>query len=159
MATHDYQKGTEGKTVGGGQTATFTTGEFSVPAGEKIKRFKIIQLVNNSNIVTRAISGQSLKPSWNTWFTDANLIGWKDGGAAKICVHNDAESGISFRAAVIFQTEDLPYTEVTKGNKIKATDRSQTGTATLQGAVMKDSHFSAGTKITASAFNEKVLGM
>ena len=43
--------------------------------------------------------------------------------------------------------------KVTAGNKILATDRSQTGTATTQGAVMTDSHFSAGTAITASAFN------
>lgn len=44
-------------------------------------------------------------------------------------------------------------TPVSSGNIIKATDRSQTGTATSQGAVMSDSHFSSGEKITASAFN------
>ena len=43
--------------------------------------------------------------------------------------------------------------KVTAGNQIKATDRSQTGTSTTQGAVMTDSHFSAGTKITAADFN------
>ena len=50
------------------------------------------------------------------------------------------------------------YTLVTAGNKIKATDRSQTGTSTTAGAVISDSHFSAGTKAQASTFNSKVLG-
>ncbi len=47
---------------------------------------------------------------------------------------------------------------ITKGEIIKASDRSQTGTSTTAGTVMKDSHFSSGTKITASSFNSTVLG-
>ena len=47
---------------------------------------------------------------------------------------------------------------VTKGEIIKASDLSQTGTSVTAGTVMKDSHFSSGTKITASAFNSTVLG-
>ena len=50
------------------------------------------------------------------------------------------------------------YTNVTAGNKIKATDRSQTGTTTTAGAIIQDSHFTAGTKAQASTFNTKVLG-
>ena len=49
------------------------------------------------------------------------------------------------------------YTQVTKGNKIKATDRSQTGTTTTKGAVIKDSHFSKGDSAKASTFNSRVL--
>lgn len=45
------------------------------------------------------------------------------------------------------------------GEIIKATDRSQTGTSTTAGAIMKDSHYSSGTKITASSFNSTVLGI
>lgn len=51
------------------------------------------------------------------------------------------------------------HTAVTAGNKILATDRSQTGTDTTAGAKMTDSHFDSGTKITASAFNSTVLGL
>lgn len=51
------------------------------------------------------------------------------------------------------------YTAVVAGNKILATDRSQTGTSTTAGAVMTDSHFSSGTLIQASTFNTKVLGL
>ena len=50
-------------------------------------------------------------------------------------------------------------TAVTAGNKILATDRSQTGTTTTAGTVMQDSHFTAGTKIEASTFNSQVLGL
>ena len=60
---------------------------------------------------------------------------------------------------IVINTEsDAPaYTKVVAGNKIKATDRSQTGTATTQGAVIRDSHFTAGTKAEASTFNDRVL--
>ena len=59
---------------------------------------------------------------------------------------------------IVNTVSDAPaYTKVVSGNKIKATDRSQTGTPTTQGAKIQDSHFSAGTKAEASTFNEKVL--
>ena len=51
------------------------------------------------------------------------------------------------------------YTAVTAGEKIMATDRSQTGTSTTAGNVMSDSHFTSGTKIEASTFNSQVLGL
>ena len=54
---------------------------------------------------------------------------------------------------------NLDYTAVVSGNKILATDRSQTGTSTTAGNVMTDSHFTAGTKIQASTFNSQVLGL
>ena len=50
-------------------------------------------------------------------------------------------------------------TAVVAGNKIVVADRSQTGTSTTQNAVMTDSHFTAGTKIEASTFNSRVLGL
>lgn len=49
------------------------------------------------------------------------------------------------------------YTRVSTGNKIKATDRSQTGTATTVGNVISDSHFTAGESALASTFNDRVL--
>lgn len=62
--------------------------------------------------------------------------------------------GVLIREQLKIEITTTPAgSKVTAGNIIKATDRSQTGTATTQGAVMTDSHFSAGTKITASAFN------
>lgn len=49
------------------------------------------------------------------------------------------------------------YTQVTAGNYIKATDRSQTGTATTAGSTLSDSHFSNGESAAASTFNSRVL--
>jgi len=48
---------------------------------------------------------------------------------------------------------------VVAGNKILATDRSQKDISTTAGDVMRDSHFTAGTKIEASTFNSQVLGL
>lgn len=49
------------------------------------------------------------------------------------------------------------YTNVTAGNYIKATDRSQTGTPTTAGSTLSDSHFSNGESAAASTFNSRVL--
>ena len=63
-------------------------------------------------------------------------------------------AGVSINTQLKIEITTKPAgSKVTAGNKILATDRSQTGTSTTQYAVMKDSHFTAGTKITASAFN------
>ena len=51
----------------------------------------------------------------------------------------------------------VTYTQVVVGNQIKATDRSQTGTATTVGNEISDSHFTAGESALASTFNSRVL--
>ena len=164
MATHEYTRTSEGKTIGTGTTYTFTTSEFSVPAGEKVTRYKVIKAINVSNMDLRPISGQTSKPAWDAWNTNFNLIGWKDGGAAKVAVHNSGTAGKSFRVSVVFETEDLPYTAVVKGEKIKASDLNQiAGKNVKAGDLIKssdiDGKISAGTVITASDFNTKVLGL
>lgn len=159
MATHEYTRTSNGITVGAGTDYTFTVSEFSVPAGQKFTRYKVIKAINVSNMDLRAISGQTSKPVWDEWNTNKALIGWTDGSTSKVNVHNSNSSGKSFRVSVVFETEDLPYTAVTKGNKIMATDRSQTGQTTTVGAVIQDSHFSSGVSAEASTFNKRVLGM
>lgn len=61
--------------------------------------------------------------------------------------------------SIKIKTTGTFYTAVEAGNKILATDRSQTGTTTTAGTVMSDTHFTAGTKIEASTFNSQVLGL
>ena len=51
------------------------------------------------------------------------------------------------------------YTRVNAGDKIVVANRSQTGTTTTQGAVISDTHFSAGDSAAASTFNSRVLGI
>lgn len=71
-----------------------------------------------------------------------------------VAVTAAGSAGVTINTQLKIELTTTPAGDkVTAGNKILATDRSQTGTATTQGAVMTDSHFSAGTVITASAFN------
>lgn len=164
MATHEYTRTSNGITVGAGSDYTFTCTEFSVPAGEKFTRYKVIKAINVSNMDLRPISGQTSKPAWDTWNTNAALIGWKDGSTSKVKVHNSNSAGKSFRVSIVFETEDLPYTAVVKGEKIKASDLNQIpGKSVKAGDLIKssdiDGKISAGTVITASDFNTKVLGL
>lgn len=164
MATHQYQKSSEGKTIGSGSDYTFTVDAFSVPSGEKFVRYKVVKAVAVSDMDLRPISGQTSKPVWDVWNTNKALIGWSDGSTSKVKVHNSRSSGQSFRVYIVFETEDLPYTAVVKGNKVKASDLNQiSGKSVKAGDIIKasdiDGKISAGTIITASAFNSKVLGL
>jgi len=164
MATHEYSRASGGASMSTGTTKTFTTAAFTVPSGEKFVGMKVV----NPN----AVSGMALhmdgdavevygKVGWNTYKSKVSKL-WTDGNGAKIKFANPvgAASGtVSTRLTVIFKTEDVPYTAVTKGNIIKATDRSQTGKSTTAGSVISDTHFSAGAAATASSFNDKVLGL
>lgn len=164
MATHEYSRSSEGKSISAGTAYTFTTSAFSVPAGERLVGMK----VNNPNVASNMslrMSGNAEtvfgKQGWGKYKSNISSL-WSDGNGAKIQFTNPygAASGtVSTHCTVVFKTEDIPYTAVTKGNKIKATDRSQTGTSTTAGNKISDSHFTAGTIIKASDFNDKVLGL
>lgn len=164
MATHEYSRYSPAASLSAGTAKTFTTAEFTVPAGERFVGMKVV----NPN----AISTMSLRMTgsaedvfgtrgWDTYKSNVSSL-WKDGNGAKIQFTNPygAASGtVSTRLTVIFKTEDIPYTAVKAGDKIKATDRSQTGQTTTPGNRITDSHFSAGTSAKASTFNDKVLGL
>ena len=165
MATHQYTV-SEGATVGAGTDRTFTMPEFSVPSGEKLKRLKIGRAGTGETSYCRlrgnaqSVLGQN---GFDVWTTDKTAVSWTDGGTAKVKVHNTGTQGYSWRISVTFETEDLPYTPVKAGEKIKASDLNQTGKNVKAGTLIKasdiDNKISAGTKITASGFNSKVLGL
>ena len=164
MATHEYSRASEGKSISAGTAYTFTTAVFSVPAGEKFVGMKVVNPNVASNMSLRMTgSAEDVfgTRGWDTYKSKVSSL-WKDGSGAKIQFTNPygAASGtVSTRLTVIFKTEDIPYTAVKAGDKIKATDRSQTGQTTTAGDRITDSHFSAGTSAKASTFNDKVLGM
>ena len=99
--------------------------------------------------------------TWGSEYTNAAGINCsRSFSAPRYQVRFNASYGLInvdwFKLEVTFSQA---YTAVTAGNKILATDRSQTGTTTTAGTVMQDSHFTAGTKIEASTFNSQVLGL
>ena len=159
MAT--YERSGSGHTIGKDLDYTFTVDSFTLPSGQQFKRYKVTvpEGISRTNMGLRPISGQSSNPAWDTWNTNKALIGWSNGSTSNVKVHNGSGASKSFNVKIIFETENVPYTRVTAGNKIMAADRSQTGTSTTAGNVIKDSHFSAGTKAEASTFNSQVLGL
>ena len=58
---------------------------------------------------------------------------------------------------ITIETSDKLYTAVTAGNKIMASDFTQTGGSATVGNTISNSNFSSGTKAEASTFNSKVL--
>lgn len=71
-----------------------------------------------------------------------------------------ASSNITSGQQLTVETSDKFYTAVTKGNKIMATDFTQTGGSATAGTTkLSNSNFSSGTKAEASTFNSKVLGL
>jgi len=157
MATYTYTSWWRGTVKTGSSIGnkTITIPAYTVPSGRKFKRFRIVRSGYYSGIVLKDPSNNI---GWEKWSTDTKDISWSDGTTAKVIVRNTTDENKSVGIGIEFETEDVPYTSVKTGNKIMATDRSQTGTVTTKGAVMSDSHFTAGTLITASAFNTKVLG-
>jgi len=160
MATHDYTRQSSALTVAAGTDHTFTTDTFTVPTGEQFKQFKVLNPNNNSSdIQMRGKAKETFGSSgWGTWSSKKSALSWSNGTGASVKVHNGG-SNYSMRIQVVFQTEDLPYTKVTAGNKIMASDINQTGTSISAGTVMQNSNFSNGTAAQASTFNTKVLGM
>lgn len=133
-------------------------GALNIPSSERFVKFVITKndTLSGRNIARSTSPWTSL--SWNTEYTDRALIKCSDGWSApQIRLQN----GTSFQMTVditITVTTEASYTPVTQGNVIKATDRSQTGTSTTAGDVISDTHFSAGTIMTASDFNSVILG-
>ena len=134
-------------------------GALNIPSSEEFVSFVITKADTLSGRNISRSSSPWTQLSWNTTYTDRALINCASSWSApQIRLQN----GTSFQMTVditITVTTRTRYTAVTSGNKILATDRSQTGTATSAGSVISDSHFSSGTKITASDFNRVILGL
>lgn len=153
MATKTYTVSASGKTVGSGSTYTFTcNNSFTVPTGCVFKSVSVTKNSQSSGQVylRNASSSTTTNLSWGNEYTDPAFIAWTDGGTPKVKVYNGASTGQSVSVTVKFT---VTLEKVKSPDVIKYTDRSKTGTSTTQYAVMKDSHFSSGTKIEASTFN------
>lgn len=127
------------------------------PSGAQFIRWKI-ESAAGSQVEQRDVSYTPFARS--TWYEDKSRIDCASNFNAPRFQSRYTYSGghlnVTFTLTVEFGAS---YTAVTAGNKILATDRSQTGTTTTAGTVMQDSHFTAGTKIEASTFNSQVLGL
>lgn len=153
MATKTYTVSASGKTVGSGSTYTFTcNNSFTVPTGCVFKSVSVTKNSQSSGQVylRNVSSSTTTNLSWGNEYTDPAFIGWTNGGTPKVKVYNGASSGQSVSVTVQFT---VTLEKVKSPDPIKYTDRSKTGTATTQYAVIKDTHFSSGTKIEASTFN------
>lgn len=163
MATHEYKRYWQGTVHPSDGTKTITIPEFSVPAGEKLKQFKVTNSYNYGS-GTLPLQGAMASVGWDRWTSDTSKISWTNGSTSKVYVKNVTSSAKSVTITITFQTEDLPYTAVVKGEKIKASDLNQvSGKSVSAGNLIRssdiDGEISAGTKITASDFNTKVLGL
>lgn len=153
MATNTYSVSASGHTVGSGSSYTFTcNSSFTVPPG---CTFKSVRVSKNSQasgqVYLRNVSSSTTTNlSWDNEYTDPAFIGWTNGGTPKVKVYNGASTGQSVSVTVRFT---VTLEKVKSPDPIKYTDRTKTGTATTQYAVISDSHFSSGTKIEASTFN------
>ena len=127
------------------------------PAGSQFIRWKM-DTGAGSQVELRDVSYNAIYR--NTWYDDKSRIDCSSNFNAprfqSRFTYPGGHVNVEFTLTVEFGAS---YTAVTAGNKILATDRSQTGTTTTAGTVMQDSHFTAGTKIEASTFNSQVLGL
>jgi len=128
MATHSYRRTASGTTIIHGYTHTFTVSAFSVPAGERIVRYRVCKVITVSNMDLRPISGQSSAPVWDTYTTNTALIGW-NGGESKVKVHNGNDSNKSFNVYIDFETEDIPKHSITCKTSGSGTLKSNLSTA------------------------------
>jgi len=138
---------------------TFTFPSFSVPLGEKFKRYKVTNS-NGAGSSTLPLQGKLSGVGWGNWDTHKSYIDWdgEDDKKANVVVRNVTQSSFNVTITITFETEDLGWEAVTAGEKILAADRLQTGTGTTVGNIIKDSHFTAGTIAYADSFNSEVLG-
>lgn len=129
----------------------------SSPANECSSKIVLCDSAGNHavTIFTKTMAGGTTDRS-SVFTKSVNISGLKGkrvyGKVVPVTAAGSAGVTINTQLKIQITTEPAG-TPVTSGNVIKATDRSQTGTATTQGAVMTDSHFSAGTAIKASTFN------
>lgn len=143
----------DGHSIPANSTVVFSFGAFTIPNGESFSNYTLTKSSTRDLQLTGTIA-----MGWGTPYTNTSYIGWTNGGTSSVKVRNNSGSAIETSVTLTFNTTNN-YTAVTKGNKILVADRSQTGTTTTQGAIIKDSHFTSGTIATASAFNSSVLGL
>lgn len=148
------------KTLKLAKNSGFTQTNFdkpTLPSGASWTRWKVEPSIGtySSQKVRNKLGATDL--SWNTWYTNMDYLLLSD-GTPRLYFNNTSGQYAEYTATLTMEYTN-PYTPVTAGNKILATDRSQTGTTTTVGSVMTDSHFSSGTKIEASTFNSQVLGL
>lgn len=84
---------------------TCKTGKFTLPAGQKFKRFKATK---SGGSLTLSVSNLS----WGEWTTDKSKFSWSDGKACTLKVYNTGANA-SVTLTVTFETEDLPKRAVT----------------------------------------------
>lgn len=128
MATHEYRRVSEGKSLMAGTTHTFTVAAFAVPAGQRFTRYRVRKAITVSNMDLRPVSGQSTAPVWDVWNTHKEYIKWT-GGEAKVSVHNSNTSTKSFRVYIDYETEDIPKHTVTCKTSGSGTLKSNLSTA------------------------------
>ena len=160
MANKTYTVQTGAKTLyasDGWQNITFDA--IPVSAGETFVKWIATTASGSGQVELRDMS--YTPRTWGAEYTNAAGINCSSNyNTPRYQARFNASSGtINVSWFKLEVTVSQAYTAVTAGNKILATDRSQTGTTTTQGAVMSDSHFTAGTLIEASTFNSQVLGL
>ena len=129
-----------------GDTVSSQTGTMYLCNSDASVKVKIASTtISKNNVQTATMTGSNLNVS--------SLAGSR----IYLCVaYGSAHVKFYGKASISLTTV---HTAVTAGNKILATNRSQTGTATTKGDEISDSHFSSGTIIKASTFNSTVLGL
>ena len=125
------------------------------PSGTTPTRYKVDS--TNTNVGLREETGSSNR-QFATWYDNPSEIILNGNTGCRIYLKNDTSQYISATVTITFEYV-IPYTAVSSGNKIKKEDINQTGKSFAAGSKIQDSHFSPGTKITASDFNTKVLGL
>lgn len=86
-------------------TVTCKTGKFTLPAGQKFKRFKATK---SGGALTLSVGNLS----WGEWTTDKSKFAWSDGKACTLKVYNTG-ANVAVTLTVTFETEDLPKRAVT----------------------------------------------
>ena len=140
----------------GQNTATFPA--LSLPSGSNFTRFKVTKTTTVILGVKAFPGGTEL--AFDTWYSDKSYMNWSaNGDTPKLFIVN-TNGYVTSSSFTITVEYSASYTAVTAGNKIKATDYTQTGASVSAGDVIKiQSTFSSGTKAQASTFNSQVLGL
>ena len=148
MATVKESSFSKAQSISGGTDYEFVFDAYTIPTGCTFKKYRLSY--NDTQVSNIALRGNAASAGWDKDNTNTSYISWTNGGTYKVKVHNSNSSAKSVRVTVTFYRQ---LDKVVAGNVILRTDRSKTGTSTTTKAIMTDTHFSAGTKITASAFN------
>lgn len=114
MATYSVNAS---KSISGGTTALFTLPKFTVPDGEKFKRFKIT--LSGDNYTGYTLQGDSASIGWNNWSTNKEKLHWSNGTSSKVWV--SSSSTRSTRVIVTFETEELPKYQIGLNRQLPST--------------------------------------